>query len=453
MPTRSPYLAPSHIRLALSKGLSDMYSKEVPQFAKLQQLVQRVNDAGRPEARVKDPLVPRHGAIRLASLSDLRDTARVLGVMGMRPVGYYDLSTVGLPIHATAFRSIFSEDLAVSPLRLFVSVLRPEVQRLPIVEEILRRRGPIFNQRALQLVDKAEEQGGLDGSDGFELAAAACQVLRWHGEARISLQQYETLRKEESGNLLVDILGFGTPHINHLTPATGDIDAVQMGMPEVGLAAKARVEGPPNRQCPLLLRQTSFLAVGENISFPGANGNITHTARFGEVEQRGAALTMKGRLKYDEAIRVATDKGLLSGPEGQEEYSRLFNAAFPDNWQALKDEGYIWAEYSLTQEGQLYALRRARNQGMRLSQAIADGLVAWRPIQYEDFLPLSAAGIFHSNLGGKAGANHALEHDGTTVKEEMRRVLPGTGMLDEMGLYAFQEAHSLKTCSEALGIF
>ena len=43
-------------------------------------------------------------------------------------------------------------------------------------------------------------------------------------------------------------------------------------MPEEGIAPKAVVEGPPTRKCPILLRQTSFKALEEAVSFIGADG-------------------------------------------------------------------------------------------------------------------------------------------------------------------------------------
>ncbi|NHN23202.1 DUF1338 family protein, partial [Bacillus amyloliquefaciens] len=72
---------------------------------------------------------------------------------------------------------------------------------------------------------------------------------------------------------------------------------------------KAVVEGPPPRAVPILLRQTSFKAIEEDVVFPGDQPG-QHTARFGEIEQRGAALTPAGRALYDrllEQARTGTD--------------------------------------------------------------------------------------------------------------------------------------------------
>lgn len=93
-------------------------------------------------------------------------------------------------------------------------------------------------------------------------------------------------------------------HINHLTPRTLDIDRVQSMMPECGIEPKILIEGPPRREVPILLRQTSFKALEEPVLFAGEMRG-THTARFGEIEQRGVALTPKGRALYDELLNKA----------------------------------------------------------------------------------------------------------------------------------------------------
>ena len=89
---------------------------------------------------------------------------------------------------------------------------------------------------------------------------------------------------------------------------TLDIDAVQAEMRRRSIAPKAVIEGPPRRDCPILLRQTSFKALEEPILFRQTNATTaagTHTARFGEIEQRGVALTPKGRGLYDRLLASA----------------------------------------------------------------------------------------------------------------------------------------------------
>src|SRR4051812_40551941 len=100
------------IRLRFSAAMSDMYRLEVPLYGTLLDLVAEVDGA---------PNVERHGAIRLGTATELRTMRRVLAVMGMQPVGYYDLAPACVPVHSTAFRPVTREALRASPFRLFTS--------------------------------------------------------------------------------------------------------------------------------------------------------------------------------------------------------------------------------------------------------------------------------------------------------------------------------------------
>ncbi|MCT7656214.1 hypothetical protein MBH78_19500 [Oceanimonas sp. NS1] len=62
---------------------------------------------------------------------------------------------------------------------------------------------------------------------------------------------------------------------------------------------------------------------------------------------------------------------------------------------------------------------------------IEAGLVQASPITYEDFLPVSAAGIFQSNLGS---ASHQAYRQNAS-KAAFERAL-GCPVIDEFGLYA-----------------
>jgi len=72
-----------------------------------------------------------------------------------------------------------------------------------------------------------------------------------------------------------------------VTPRVLDIEAAQTAMRQQGLRAKALIEGPPRRRCPILLRQTSFIAMEERVACAGsASSSGTHSARFGEIGSR-----------------------------------------------------------------------------------------------------------------------------------------------------------------------
>ncbi|KUI61126.1 Uncharacterized protein YdcJ [Cytospora mali] len=453
----STTISATQLRLRFAKALSRMYRQEVPQYATLERLVASINQRSNSNLALTD--LPQHGAVRLASLSEMGVTARFLSVMGMKSVGYYDLSIAGLPIHATAFRPITREGLSVAPFRLFVSVLRPELitpELQPLARSLLSKRGPVFSQRSIDLVSQAETRGGLTASEADDLVQGGCETLAWRNQVSLTKKEYEALEGDKNGDLLIDIMAFRNPHLNHLTPATANIDAVQQGMAAYGLQPKERVEGPPERKCNVLLRQTSFLAVDEGIVFGGETDRGTkgsHSARFGEVEQRGAALTPKGRAKYDRAMDQATRAHLFAESK-QPVFKALLDNALPDNWEILKNEGLIWVEYILTEKGK----EKGAFSGARtLQQAVEDGLVVWSPIQYEDFLPLSAAGIFQSNLHYSSTVPVDMEsntpQDGLTdSKRQLKEALGQEGLADEMGLYKEQQTTSILQCCEALGI-
>ena len=70
------------------------------------------------------------------------------------------------------------------------------------------------------------------------------------------------------------------------------------------------------------------------------------------------------------------------------------------------------------------------------------------PITYEDFLPVSAAGIFQSNLGAEArAAAYAVD----PAKAEFEQAL-GRPVLDEMALYQAEQDASLTETLTALGL-
>ncbi|BBN54127.1 hypothetical protein TRE132_22520 [Pseudomonas chlororaphis subsp. aurantiaca] len=300
------FVSPDLIRQRFSRAMSDMYREEVPLYGALMELVAQVN-AGvlgsderiarqlRSTGEIQRLDLERHGAIRVGTATELATLGRLFAVMGMQPVGYYDLTPAGVPVHSTAFRAVHESALQVSPFRVFTSLLRLELidnrQLRDFAESVLVRRS-IFTPRALALIEQAETQGGLDDRAAGEFVEQALETFRWHHSATVTAGQYQQLSAQH--RLIADVVAFKGPHINHLTPRTLDIDQVQELMPAHGITPKAVIEGPPRRECPILLRQTSFKALEEAVSFtdqPDSRGS--HSARFGEIEQRGAALTPK----------------------------------------------------------------------------------------------------------------------------------------------------------------
>lgn len=382
----------SAIRDRFCAALSAMYRAEVPLYGDLLAIVAQVNaqaGAAAP-ARVE---IERHGAIRVGTAAELAMMGRAFAVMGMEPVGYYDLAAAGVPVHSTAFRPVAEDALERNPFRVFCSLLRLELIADPALREeaaALLAARQIFRPETLALIARHEEQGGLDEAQADAFVMGLLETFRWHEDTLVDRATYDRL--VASHRLVADVVAFRGPHINHLTPRTLDIDAAQAAMLARGLDIKDVIEGPPPRAIPILLRQTSFKALTESVRFAGAEGAPgRHTARFGEIEQRGAALTPKGRALYDRLLAQAQ-----AGPADMSYELRLARAFadFPDDMEALVDQALIYA-------------RRV---------AASDGSVTLEPLTYEDFLPVSAAGIFQSNLGaqqheayGEQGAQAAFE--------------------------------------------
>src|SRR5699024_4409152 len=189
------------------------------------------------------------------------------------------------------------------------------------------------------------EQGGLVAADAKQFVKEVLETFRWHDKTPVSKALYQQLLSQHG--LIADVVGFKDPHINHLTPRTLDIDAVQAGMRAKGIHPKAFIEGPPRRRCPILFRQTSFKALEEAVSFKNPNGGYEtghHTARFGEIEQRGVALTPKGRALYDQLLSQARRQlAVTPNTDNASEYYQILESAFaelPDVFQKLNNVGF-----------------------------------------------------------------------------------------------------------------
>lgn len=452
--TLTSFVSADIIRMNFAAAMSAMYRSEVPRYRELAEIVAEV-EKERPQRghETERGGVERHGAIRVGTPEELSGVRRLFAVMGMAPVDYYDLSAAGVPVHSTAFRPITDEALRRCPFRIFTSLLRHELiedagLRREAAAVLARRR--IFTPRCLDLIDAFEREGGLVESQAREFVSEAIETFRWHGEATVSAQVYEAFRAAHP--LIADVVCFKGPHINHLTLSTSDIDAVQRAMLDKGVNPKAIVEGPPPRECPILLRQTSFKAIEEEVVFASADGAAPrggHAARFGEIEQRGAALTAKGRALYDRLLASANEAAAVaSDGSNAAEYMielALQFAAFPDDYAILRAEGLAFFRYVPTTEGLEKAGRRPPPGGLEaLAQA---GDIRIEPIVYEDFLPVSAAGIFQSNLGEGGRQDYAASANRAAFEDAL-----GAPVLDSMALYAQAEQNSRAACLTAFGV-
>jgi len=446
------------IRSQFSSAMSAMYRSEVPAYGALLDLVSQSNQAqlqtnpslkqrlGQVE-NIETLSDQRHGAIRLGKASELAMMRRIFAIMGMYPVGYYDLSVANVPVHSTAFRAVETQSIRNNPFRVFTSLLRLElIDNQPLrdrAQQVLEARN-IFSEQVMKLVNIAEEKGGLTATQAELFIESIVNVFRWHTEAAISSELYKELLAEHP--LVADVVSFKGPHINHLTPRTLDIDEMQTQIHTTGAVAKAVIEGPPKRDCPILLRQTAFLAIKEQVQFTDAgqsNQNLAHAARFGEIEQRGCALTQKGRDLYDKLLLEARSltRPLHDG-SNKEQYladtAQVF-AEFPDDYAQMRELGLGYFSYSLT--GVANTDENLKNQN--IEQLIQRGLVRFDPITYEDFLPVSAAGIFQSNLGEQGDQDFSQNPNQQQFEDDL-----GAAVANEFELYQQMQQSSIDRCLE-----
>ncbi|KAJ5287825.1 hypothetical protein N7478_003511 [Penicillium angulare] len=423
------------IRAKFASALSEMYQREVPQYGTLLELVAEINQRhngdylnGSIPPRIE---VERHGAIRLGKPEELATIRRLFQILGMYPVGYYDLSVAGLPVHATCFRPLTKESLSKNPFRVFTSLLRPEMiedKKLRAQAEGILKKRQIFSLRCIQLIAEWEQCSSFSQPQVDEFIKESLETFRWHRTTTVSKETYQALQNAHP--LIADVVCFRGPHINHLTPRVVDIEVAQIEMLKRGLHAKESIEGPLFMKCPILLRQTSFLALEEKVAFSdGAEADGKHKARFGEIEQRGMALTPKGRLLYDKTIQSKASPD----PAG--------SANFPDDYETIRKEKLGYFTYFVIKAPSGPLPRRD------IDSLVEDGIVSCEPITYEDFLPVSAAGIFQSNLG-TGSINSVKAHSDEALFEDAL----GAPILDGFELYRNMEESSLIQVYDTLGL-
>ncbi|KAK7999073.1 hypothetical protein PG991_014748 [Apiospora marii] len=517
VPDAASYVHADDLRTAFAAAMSQMYKNEVPLYGDLVRIVQGVNQAAlsagndsSANSKTSDSperlSLERHGAIRLGLPHELRTVRRIFAVLGMYPVGYYDLSVAGLPMHATCFRPTTSESLARNPFRIFTTLLQPELVKTnggarDLALQLLSRR-TLFSSELLSMLDMAEQQqeGRLYADQAEIFIREALRTFSWaSGVAASTLEEYSRLRAEHP--VLADITCFRTAHINHLTPRTLDIDAAQRAMISEGMAVKDRIEGPPRRRCPILLRQTSFLALEEPVHFLSEQlgDNTTseegqrrlvegsHCARFGEIEERGAAVTAAGRRLYDELLAEAT--GAVGSSKDGRAYDEVlvetFRDRFPDDLRELCRQQLVFCRYRCTGKqpnamppdfaallGQDANTAQVQDVMEKYEDAVMtwahrlvdDGVLVAEPITYEDFLPFSAAGIFQSNLQratmkedaevskqAKSSSPPPLRGQTSGSQSSSEEAL-GCAITDPDTLYAQAQKESLLACLLELGL-
>jgi uncharacterized glyoxalase superfamily metalloenzyme YdcJ len=453
------------LRAEFAQRLSLMYGEEVPAYNTLVEVSTAVNrdyidrhGAGAERlGSVSRVTAERHGAIRVGSPREMAQAARLFAAFSMHPVGFYDLrdaSSSAVPVVSTAFRPVDAVELARNPFRVFTSMLAVEDQRFfdpemqkQITDFVNARE--LFSEELLRLADKAADQKGLDLQEAEQLLVMATAAFKI-SDSPVDFEWYKKLEKISA--VAADIGGVSTTHINHLTPRVLDIDELYARMQARGITMIDEIQGPPAWEGPdVLLRQTSFRALAEQRTFSFADGTVGQgelRVRFGEVEQRGIALTPKGRDLYDRMV-ASTDNLLAydSGSTRVDVATKVWQENLPGNEKELAAQGLAYFTYRINETAQAAS---GPAPSATIAELISAGVAVPEPIVYEDFLPRSAAGIFQSNLtddGSKDDGQAAAQYD----IDRMSQIL-GTPVYDPNTLYQEQEDASIAALAERLKI-
>jgi len=221
---------------------------------------------------------------------------------------------------------------------------------------------------------------------------------------------------------------------------------------------KENTEGPAE-DTPILLRQDAYRALTEPVVFTEPNGSqvaAMHTARFGEIEQRFYATTPAGRSQYDdcltaaEAARSALPRGARADFTATEKIYAAPFAVFPKTLSALLAQKLVYGYYRVTSAG-----RRAAAEGaiklMAWPELIRSGYVVVDGLRYEDFLPVSAAGIFASNL--KDGGTPSTAAEPVAYPQSRLAAILGRKIIDTTLTYAGLAAESQQQVLSELGLW
>ena len=125
-------------------------------------------------------------------------------------------------------------------------------------------------------------------------------------------------------------------------------------------------------------------------------------------------------------------------------------AVFPKTLSALLEEKLVYGYYRVTAAG-----RRAAQAGalklMPWPDLVRRGYVVVDGVRYEDFLPVSAAGIFASNL--KAGGISSTAAEPVAYPQSRLEAILGRKIIDPTLTYAGLAAESQQQVLTALGLW
>ena len=225
--------------------------------------------------------------------------------------------------------------------------------------------------------------------------------------------------------------------------------------------SKDTTEGP-DANTPVLLRQDAYKALTENVTFIEPDGSEVrdkHTARFGEIEQRFYAVTPAGRTLYDQCLANAEtdrDRNPNLAQKNFEAFEQTYAKAFdpiPKTLTELIQQGLVYARYWPTPKGIAAATSDPNNNPINttdINELVRLGYADREGLRYEDFLPVSAAGIFASNLN-QYGTQSTAATKPQYTQQQLESIM-NRPIINANENYAATQAESLLQTYKALGL-
>jgi uncharacterized glyoxalase superfamily metalloenzyme YdcJ len=131
----------------------------------------------------------------------------------------------------------------------------------------------------------------------------------------------------------------------------------------------------------------------------------------------------------------------VATPDSSDYILRQTFSVFPDDLEMLRREGLAYFHYHVVKtpataikNGDLDAMTQA-------------GILHVEPITYEDFLPISAAGIFRSNLSSTSTNNKSANSDQDAFEQGLE-----CAVQSEFQVYEAMQKESILKCWRELGL-
>jgi uncharacterized glyoxalase superfamily metalloenzyme YdcJ len=116
-------------------------------------------------------------------------------------------------------------------------------------------------------------------------------------------------------------------------------------------------------------------------------------------------------------------------------------AEFPDTVEGMRQQELAYFRYFVTEKG----VGADELKSLSLEDLLSGGYLRVEPLVYEDFLPVSAAGIFQSNLGDAAQTHYGVQSNRQVFEKAL-----GRPTIDELALYAETQRRSIEECFAAI---